>query len=499
VASFKKPEIQPEDEPTQQTQSAVTAEPAEVAKPRAAEAAYALALDAAIAKVQEDEAFAAQCAKLDAKRREPVKVAAEPKRADAEEREEREEPEAEAKPEPVALALPGIAGEVQQYFLRTAMQPSETMSLAVGLMVPTTLVMGKVIGPSGPKGTALHQTMTVLVPTSGGKQHGIDTVKDCVSAAGAQKLLGPNRFKSGAGLVRYMKENRVALCVQDEFGLLLAKLGSGKANQSEIEINERMREFWSLGPGSIYNSPVGASKGDDSETVVDARLAILGFGNRDEFFDACKGIDVINGFLNRIVVLEERALLRPRAIERIELPFRLKEALCKLAAIKAHQLDWTAAAREIHEAEKDRVFSQTDERKLKLWSRTPEKIIRAASAIAASRFVTKVERTDMEVSQAMMQMADQVIKLGMDDADAKRGLDHAEMKLEIARRLGADFPNAEASIPEIARSFRHNTKRGSALIEALRDMVAGGIITPLIRVKTGGRDKEVHRLIDWEG
>jgi hypothetical protein len=396
------------------------------------------------------------------------------------------------------LSLPGVAGEVQQQFLRTAMQPSEIMSLGIGLMVPTALVSGNVIGPSGPYGTALHQTVTILAQTSAGKKYGIDFTNECVIAAGCEKLLGPNRFKSGAALVRHMKENRVQLCVQDEFGLLLAKLGNAKSNQSEIEINERMREFWSQVPGGVYVSPVGATPGDDSEKIKDARLSIFGWGNRKEFFDACKGNDITNGFLNRIVVLEEPEVLRPRAIELVKFPFKLKEQLIELAKAKPQQIGWTSAARDIHEAEKDRVFNETNERKRDLWSRTPEKIVRAASVFAASRFVLKVDRSDMEVAQAMMRMSDWIFKRGMDDAEAKRVLEFADLKLEIERRLRDDFEGA-ASLFEIKTSFRHNTKYKGAVIGALIDMVDGGILAEPEPVKTGGRDKRVYRLVDWKG
>jgi hypothetical protein len=369
--------------------------------------------------------------------------------------------EAEAEPEPVAaeLSLPGVAGEIQQHYLRTAMQPSEIMSLAIGLMVPTTLIFGNVIGPSGPKGCALQQTIAVLVPTSGGKQYAIDFTKECVTKAGLQRLLGPNRFKSGPALVRHMKENRVQLCIQDEFGRLLAKLGNPRSAPSELEINERMREFWALGPGSIYNSPVGAAQGDDSEMIINARLSIFGFGNRDEFFAACRGDDVINGFLNRIVVLEEPRMIRPRNIGPIPFPKALQDNLCKLAAIKSRQLGWTAAARDIYEAELDRAFGQTDDRKRKLWARTPEKIVRAATAFATSRFATEVDRTDMEVAQAIMRISDGRIKDGMDKAEAERQLDHAELKIEIARRLLASLQSRNQSIIQTQHQTQESNRR----------------------------------------
>src|SRR5215471_3108876 len=76
----------------------------------------------------------------------------------------------------------------------------------------------KLIGPSGPKGTALHQTIAVIAPPSGGKQSGIDVTKECLLEAEAAHLIGPNRFKSGSALVRWVKEHPVSLCVQDEFG-----------------------------------------------------------------------------------------------------------------------------------------------------------------------------------------------------------------------------------------------------------------------------------------
>jgi hypothetical protein len=213
---------------------------------------------------------------------------------------EARKPEAETAPMSALgkLYLPGVAGEVQSYFLESVMQPSHIMSLGVGLMVPTVLVSGYVFGPSGPKGCALQQTVIIVAPTSSGKQGAMDVTKECVAEAGegARFLLGPNRFRSGAGLVRWVGEHRVSLCIQDEFGRLLAKFGDPQSNPSEIEINDRMREFWAIGPGGIYNSPHGAKKGDDSEMIVDPRLSIFGFGVHQEFFDACHVDDIQNGF-----------------------------------------------------------------------------------------------------------------------------------------------------------------------------------------------------------
>jgi hypothetical protein len=425
---------------------------------------------------------------------------AEPAEARAEPREEPNTDE-EAAPNSLAdLTLPGVAGDVQDHFLRSTMQPSRIMSLAVGLMVPTTLVCGVVIGPSGPKGCALHQTIIVLGPTTSGKLRAIDCTKECICEAGdtAQFLLGPNRFKSGPAVVRWVSEHPVSLCIQDEFGRLLAKFSDPKSNPCEVEINDRMREFAALGPGSVYHSPHGASKLDDSVAIVDPRLNIFGFGVQQEFYDACEADDIDNGFLNRLTILNEPNKIRINTnLEPVEFPLRLKIKLEALYNIKPTKLDWTAAAKEIWEAEVERVWL-SDERGQNLWGRTPEKIVRAASTFAVSRFAKKVERADMELAQVIMLQSDKTFKLGIDDAQKKKRLDHASLKLEIIRRVKADFRNPEtgkyeASEAEIKRSFRHNTKHKKAVPDAIDDLIDSGTFTKHV-IKTLGAPKKVLRL-----
>jgi hypothetical protein len=43
-------------------------------------------------------------------------------------------------------------------------------------------------------------------------------------AAGAGKLIGPGRFKSGAGLITYLEAKLLSLSFQDEFGGFLGRI-----------------------------------------------------------------------------------------------------------------------------------------------------------------------------------------------------------------------------------------------------------------------------------
>src|SRR6516162_9215513 len=107
------------------------------------------------------------------------------------------------------------------------------------------------------KGCSTHLYLNLLAGTGYGKQPVIDITKDCLLALQLQKYIGPNRFKSGPGLIRWVESNKVTLCVQDEFGALMAKLGNPRAADYELEISEHMRELWGLQPGSMYNTNFG--------------------------------------------------------------------------------------------------------------------------------------------------------------------------------------------------------------------------------------------------
>ena len=55
----------------------------------------------------------------------------------------------------------------------------------------------------------------------------------------------------------------IAVVIMLYFGVL-QHLGTVRVGVILL-FSERMRELWAMGPGSIYNSPVGATKGDDME------------------------------------------------------------------------------------------------------------------------------------------------------------------------------------------------------------------------------------------
>jgi hypothetical protein len=295
--------------------------------------------------------------------------------------------------------------------------------------------------------------------------------------------------------VHHVKDNRVSICIQDEFGKVLQRLKRPDANTCEQEIMERLKEVWSQGPGTVMVSPRGAT--EESVMLENIRLNLALFAVIDDFFAGCEAPDVIDGTLNRLVIFSEPKLIPMRRDFRVEtiLPTKLQRDLEKLAAMKSHKIGWSKGAEDLYWAEVDALQAETSERKRVLFGRTPQKIQRAATTFATTRFAENIDLSDAEIARAIMRRSDRVFAEGMSKADKNRLLDHAEMKREVIRRLKDEFHDHEASEAELKVSFKHNNRKIGALKLVLQDCLDTKILEFIPNRKTGGRAKNVYRLM----
>jgi peptidyl-tRNA hydrolase len=391
------------------------------------------------------------------------------------------------------LVLPGVCGEIQDYYLRTAMRPSAALSVAPAIIVPSTLISGKISGPTGPKGCSAHLYLMAIGATATGKQHVADVAKECLNSIKAGNLIGPNRFKSGPAVIKFIKEHQVSLCVQDEYGPFLAKLSDPRAMTCEREISERLRELYSLQPGAIYNTAEGMS--EESIALEGVHLNLLALGVREEFYAACKDIQVVNGLLNRKIIIEEPGMPEENENPSTEaLPWKLFENLAKLLSVSKTRLDWDSGTKEIYRELLKSVQQNEDENQRKLYGRDPEKLIRVATTFAAARFSrVGIERSDAELAYKIITASSKFFQQGIEDATAKRILDHQELVREIEKRIASKF-EGEATLFQIKQAFRHNKKHKNAVTDAVHDMIDSGTLEE-IEVSTGGRPKTILRLV----
>ena len=394
---------------------------------------------------------------------------------------------------------PGLLGEIVDYVVNSAMYPSQTFATAVGLGVVGTLISRRIAGPSGPQGTGTHLYQVIIGPTGSSKEHVRTTGKLLMIAANASGLIGPGRFKSGAGIIKYLQKKPVSLCFMDELGAYFAKLGDPRASIYEREANEILREIWGLSWGR-YDSPQGAH--DDSEAVLCPALSCLGMSTPKELYRACKSRDVASGFLNRWLFAEEKAAPPYRKVSEgtLEIGKDLRQRLAKLyqpislldnTGKPSFRMNWGPGAEEVYEAIRNDVEKETDERRRELFWRSPEKTVRVATIIAAGCFDKSVTRGAMEFAREWVRKSDETLLTGVAEYMEEEKLEFSELCREIIRRVRQ--AGGTMKHRDVGRSFQNNLRYKRDLQSALDHLVETSQLT-LTKEDTGGRPSIWYRL-----
>ena len=186
------------------------------------------------------------------------------------------------------------------------MYPSEKFAVALGVGVNGTLISRRIAGPSGPRGTGTHTYQVIVGLNPGISKETLRTVgKMLMTTAGPAALIGPGRFKSGAGIVKYLQKTLLRSASLMNSALTWRGLAT-RRRQSTSE--RRPKSFGSFGALSWgrYDSPQGAR--DDSEAVLCPALSLFGMTTPKELYRACKSRDISNGFLNRWTFVEEKTV-----------------------------------------------------------------------------------------------------------------------------------------------------------------------------------------------
>jgi hypothetical protein len=215
--------------------------------------------------------------------------------------EEAPKPAGDGFPEHLARP-PGLVGELVEWICATARRPSRIMALGAALSLVGT-AMGRHRG--GPTSSGTHLYVLSLAPTGAGKDHALQQIKRVLTAARMGPSIGPDEFISMPAVVNFMLRAPLSLCPMDEFGGFLRRINSRKASGFEQTITKTLRTAWGTNFG-MMRTPEWA--GRPAESIFAPAMSIYGASTPEEFFAALEGGDVVNGLLNRFLMLstEER-------------------------------------------------------------------------------------------------------------------------------------------------------------------------------------------------
>ena len=308
--------------------------------------------------------------------------------------------------------VPGLLGEVIDWICASNRKPNRVLAMGAGLGVVGTLIGGGVAGPSSKN--ASHLYIACIAPSGAGKEYPKACCGLLLDACNAGALNGPSDFKSHSAVVSELKANPVMLCAVDELGVMLGRILSAKAKPHDSDISAILRELWGKN-FMVYRTPAWAQA--RSEAIHNPGLTIYGSSTMEEMFSALTGKDVINGFLNRWLILptRKRMMAVEPQMEPGEVPKPLALGLARLRQW-AHRLTpeaqaapigdetgprrrlrWGSRAEEVSKEFDAKLFRLGEDPDLTTYyARTHEMAIRLATIRAAGNMTDVVQAVDME-------------------------------------------------------------------------------------------------------
>jgi hypothetical protein len=205
------------------------------------------------------------------------------------------------------LRAPGLIGAMADWILASARRPLPEAALGAALAVMSVAMGRRWCGPtdSGPQLYVL-----VTAPTGAGKEHPIQCAKRLLTAAGHgadrhNGALGPDEYTSQWAVIGRLVKAPVTLSAMDEFGAFLGRICHPRASTMERGITKTLRTAWGCPPTGIITGPERANS--TATPIYSPCLSVLGLSTAEEFYAALTGADVLNGLLNRFLLLEARA------------------------------------------------------------------------------------------------------------------------------------------------------------------------------------------------
>lgn len=291
-----------------------------------------------------------------------------------------------------AIPTTGIIGEIVDYNLATAMYPQPELALA-GALALTGTITGRKVEDSF--GTRTNVYILGLASSGAGKDHARALNKRLLALAQGDKLAGPERIGSSAGLVSVVKERYCVLFQIDEIGHLLATMKNPAKSPHLYQIGSVLMHMYSASNqkwvGEAYAQTERIPEVQQPHPVVYGTTTAAGF------WTALTADNVENGLLGRMMAFEAPGRVRWRQPAERELEASLMDSVQYWVELRAgiiesmpapHKIPHTDEARQRLQAHFFAISERQaneDDRQAALWSRTGEKTAKLALIFACSR------------------------------------------------------------------------------------------------------------------
>jgi hypothetical protein len=286
--------------------------------------------------------------------------------------------------------VPGLLGELVDWITASSVKPIRALQLGPALVTMSAL-LGNVV--AGPTRSGTHLYVAGLAPSGAGKDHGLKMVKIILDQVGAKECAAA-WFKSETAIQHLIERRPVLACAVDELGLRLKPIFGKQAKGFESGIGSMLMTLWSCNPFTGAMSDEWA--GVEAHEIPPCSVSIYGVSTEQAFFAGLSGDQVVNGFLNRWLLIRtgQRMLEAEGARSDYEMPASLRDRLAAMrmgllqtsattdpfAARPVRIAEWGAGAKALDRAFQEHLFKiEADPETGIFYSRTREMALRLAT------------------------------------------------------------------------------------------------------------------------
>lgn len=214
-----------------------------------------------------------------------------------------------------SATLTGPIGDTVRWIVRHAIYEQPELAL-----LNTVAFAGAVFGRryASPVNTRTNIYMVGIARTGGGKEHSCGMIAKLALESMLINFVGANGVRSDIGILKSLVVNSTQLMMLDEFGMLMQALSNDRADYTKKAIISVITKIYSKSNSAYNHGDVGDPRALPI-TLSAPNLCIYGTTTEESYVPSLKRIAIVNGELNRFIVIPSRTKVRPkRAVPIVE-------------------------------------------------------------------------------------------------------------------------------------------------------------------------------------
>jgi hypothetical protein len=197
-----------------------------------------------------------------------------------------------------SFQVPGLVGAIAKWICDTAMYPQPALSLGAALTIVGTAAGRHIAGPTR---SGTHLYVIGIARTGAGKNHPLSQIGTILQASGMGSHVGPSQFISMPAVINFLVREPLSVCAMDEFGAFLKRVNNKRASGFEGAVSSVLRMAWG-NSFTTMTTPEWAQL--PARKIESPAMSIFGTSTAGEFYTSLEGADIVNGILNRFLIIE---------------------------------------------------------------------------------------------------------------------------------------------------------------------------------------------------